>query len=246
MTLRMGDGPPANIPAGLDAAAGYVDNSGIGITWPAVQTMSVRYHLSISVHGWPAMCGDVERGALGSWKGYTVGYCSISAAAALVARDGRPEKLWTAHYTGYAHICSSVCGYGFTGQADGTQWTDHGGLWDESLLLDDFFSFQGPQPNPQPEGEVLTVDLNPGKLAAPITCSYERPNHPGTGWRFGADGGVFPYGTPAPPMYGNPTGTKLAGAITCAVVAETGYTMIGSDGGTFSYGPGAPVVGSLA
>ena len=89
------------------------------------------------------------------------------------------------------------------------------------------------------------ADMYPsGKLAAPILCAYDRPNHPGQGWRFAADGGVFPYG--GAPVYGNPSGAHLAAPIVAAAVAEDGYTMIGSDGGSFPYGPGAPKVDSLA
>ena len=147
MSLRMADGPPLNLPAGCDAYAGYVDSGGIGITWPAVQRIPARFHLSISVHGAPAMCADVENGALSSWKGYTVGYCSASQADALIARDGRPTKLWTAHYDPVlgAHICGpTTCGLVKTTTADGTQWTDHGNVWDESLLSEDFFDFLEP------------------------------------------------------------------------------------------------------
>jgi hypothetical protein len=89
------------------------------------------------------------------------------------------------------------------------------------------------------------ADMYPsGKLAAPILAVYDRPNHPGQGWRFAADGGVFPFG--GAPTFGNPTGTKLAAPIVGAAVAENGYTLIGSDGGSFPYGPEAPHVESLA
>lgn len=153
MTLRMADGPVKNLPPGLDAYAGYVQNSGIGETWNEVQQIPAKHHLSISVMpGVMAMTGDVEAGALNSWRGYTVGYCSISRAQNLIDVDGRPEKLWTAHYIGIPHLCDSTCGYGFTGRADGTQWTDHGGAWDESLLADDFFSFLAtPTPPQEPD-----------------------------------------------------------------------------------------------
>jgi hypothetical protein len=30
-----------------------------------------------------------------------------------------------AHYNGIAHRCTSACGYGFQGEADATQFTDH-------------------------------------------------------------------------------------------------------------------------
>lgn len=145
--LRMGDGPVADLPAGLDAYAGYADQGGIGVTWPAVQLLPAAYHLSISIHGAPAMCGDVENGALNSWNGYDVGYVNTSNAGALILRDGRPRKLWTAHYTNTAHICTSAQCWPSSPvpwEADGTQWTDHGGLWDESQLADDFFDFLDP------------------------------------------------------------------------------------------------------
>lgn len=154
MTLRMGDGPVANMPPGLDAYAGYNDLSGIGETWPAVQAIPALHHLSIStVPGNPAMCGDVEKGALTTWAGYSVGYCSVAYAEALIAAYGRPPKLWTAHHNDIPHICNPSCGFGFTGQADGTQWTNHGDAWDESLLADDFFSFLAP-PAPIPEDDM--------------------------------------------------------------------------------------------
>lgn len=146
MTLTMADGPVAALPAGQDAYAGYVDASGIGVTFPGVVTrFPDARHLSISVHGNPAQVGDVEKGALKSWRGYPVGYTMVSNVMAQVAKDGRPEKLWTAHYDPAigAHICGPhSCAYpGLTIAADGTQWRN--GSYDESLLLDDFFDFGG-------------------------------------------------------------------------------------------------------
>lgn len=160
--LSMGDGPVANLPRGLDCYAGYVQDSGIGETWTEVQQIPAEHHLSISViPGVPAMCGDVESGALTSWKGYKVGYTSIDNAQTQIAKDGRPEKLWTAHYTGVPHLCGPACGYGFSDHADGTQWTDHGGSWDESLLAADFFSFLDP-PKPATPKEVRMFLANDG------------------------------------------------------------------------------------
>lgn len=153
MTLRMADGPVENLPAGLDAYAGYSDDSGIGVTWPEVQKLPAKYHLSISVHGQaPAMCGDVENGALSSWVGYDYGYCAVSNANAMIAQFGRPKKLWLAHYDPSigSHICSPACWPGLVTTADGTQWTDHNNVWDESLLSDDFFGAPAPTPPPAP------------------------------------------------------------------------------------------------
>lgn len=143
MTLRMGDGPVANLPAGLDAYAGYVNLSGIGETYKeVVATFPTARHLSITTDGIAALCADVENGAMGEWAGYTYGYTFISNTQAQIDEFGRPLKLWTAHHNDVPHLCNPSCGFGFTGQADGTQWTDHGGLWDESLLADDFFILQ--------------------------------------------------------------------------------------------------------
>jgi len=141
MTLRMADGPVANLPTGMDAYAGYTDLSGIGITYPAVVARFPNArHLSISVHGSAAMCADVESGAMSNWAGYKYGYCSVSNVNAMIAKYGRPQKLWTSHYDPAIgpHICSPACWPGLVTTADGTQWGDHGG-WDESLLADDFF-----------------------------------------------------------------------------------------------------------
>jgi hypothetical protein len=49
-------------------------------------------------------------------------------------------RLWTAHYTFKPHRCTAACGFGFTGTADATQWTDKslGRNLDESLCDDEF------------------------------------------------------------------------------------------------------------
>ncbi len=145
MTLKMADGPVANLPAGFDAYAGYINDSGIGETYPqVVAKFPNALHLSITTNGTPAMCADVEPGAMSSWKGYVYGYCAVSNVNALIAKYGRPQRLWTAHYNGTAHICSPQCWPGLETTADGTQWTDHGGSYDESLLHNDFFNLKPP------------------------------------------------------------------------------------------------------
>jgi hypothetical protein len=165
MTLRMADGPVANIPIEFNApgyaVAGYVNDSGIGQTYPGVllKFPNAEGHLSITTDGDPAMCADVERGAMNEWSGYDYGYCSVSNVNALVAQFGRPRKLWTAHQDPAigAHICSPACWPGLVTTADGTQWIDHGGAWDESLLADDFFDLAPPQPPGNlTEGENMT------------------------------------------------------------------------------------------
>ena len=80
--------------------------------------------------------GDMSYAHAGSWaKGRIhagvhrpVVYFSVSnweaimqslKAAGLARHDVR---IWTAHYTGTRHLCSSTCGFGVTGSADATQW----------------------------------------------------------------------------------------------------------------------------
>ena len=52
----MGDGPVANLPPGLGAYAGYVNHSGIGVTWPEVEALAAQQGaeaLSITTDGSP-------------------------------------------------------------------------------------------------------------------------------------------------------------------------------------------------
>jgi hypothetical protein len=159
----MADGPPQNLPQGLDAYAGYVNKSGIGITFPQVVAMHPKaHHLSITTDGSPAMCADVETGAMDNWVGYDYGYCSVSNVNILVHRFGRPRKLWTAHRDPNIgkHLCSPQCWPGLVTMADATQWSNHNGAWDESACLPTFFD---PPPIPLPtEEEIMAVMALPG------------------------------------------------------------------------------------
>jgi hypothetical protein len=209
MTLRMGDGPVANLPPGLNAYAGYVNDSGIGETWPGVQALAKQQNaiaFAITTNGSFAQCADVEQGAMSNWKGYEYGYCSVSNVNSLIAQFGRPQKLWTAHYTGTPHICSPVCWPGLVTTADGTQWIDHGGAWDESLLSDTFFNLV-----PSPTG---------GDVPAPtdVTDSWSVPGSDGAIYfDLHADGGLF--------AYGGANGGLLE------------YVASGSDGARYHFGP---------
>ncbi len=151
--MRMADGPVINIPAYFNApgfaVGGYVNESGIGITFPqVVAKYPSALHLSITTDGSIAMCADVESGAMASWIGYDWGYCAVSNVNTLITSDGRPRKLWTAHYDPALgeHLCSPACWPGLVSCADGTQWADVGGRYDASILRDDFFDLTpGPQ-----------------------------------------------------------------------------------------------------
>lgn len=182
----MADGPVDNLPDGMDAYAGYVNVSGIGKTFaPVVSKFPNAKHLSITTNSSVADCADVEAGGMLGWRDYTVGYCSVARVNALVAQLGRPLKLWTAHYdpTIGPHICGpDTCNYKVSGQplvthADGTQWTDHGGAFDESLLRDDFFSFQVPKPTLS-EVEIMAItQLTDGKLAISAIGAGQSDGH---------------------------------------------------------------------
>jgi peptidoglycan hydrolase-like protein with peptidoglycan-binding domain len=165
MTLRMGDSiDVAAIPAGLDAYAGYVN--GHWATYPAVVAAHpAARHLSISVFAdGHADCLDVETGDatdaqaaawLAAWTpGNTtkpVLYTSASNVASLLAAVGRPRDsllVWSAHYRGDQHLCHpDTCGYP---AADATQWVDHDGQWDESVVTDTFFPARPTPPPPSP------------------------------------------------------------------------------------------------
>lgn len=165
--LRMADGPVNNLPPGLNAYAGYVNLSGIGLTYPAVVAKYPdAIHFSITTNGSPAQCADVEKGAMTDWRGYDYGYCSVSNVNNMIATFGRPKKLWTSHYDPAigAHICSPDCWPGLITTADGTQWVDHGG-WDESLLADDFFTLVPAPPQLSEVDIVAITELSNGNVA---------------------------------------------------------------------------------
>jgi hypothetical protein len=133
----------AQIPSNAEAVAGYVN--GIWPTYPSLAHAFPRAKtLSIAVNRHAdAECLDVEQGdaandQVGAWVKRQVArgvkrpvvYTSVSNARWLLtflAKEGISRsdiRLWTAHYTFKPHRCSSSCGFGFTGLADATQYTD--------------------------------------------------------------------------------------------------------------------------
>jgi len=233
-TLTMYDGPPANLPNGADAYAGYVNRSGIGITWPQVSELPATWHLSITTDGSSAMCADVESGAMTSWKGYTVGYCSVANVNSMVAKYGRPTKLWTAHTGAGEHICGpKTCNYGgnLVTAADGTQWNSPG-PYDQSILLDNFFSFLTPNPSP-----------------APGDYDMLAPTPTGNGyWTLSAQGAIITHGDAQ--YFGGPNTSfvngkwngppNLIAGHTCVTItahpAQQGYWIEDNTGNVYAYG----------
>ena len=184
VTLRMGDAIyPGNLPAGLDAYAGY--DSG---NWPDFPTIAGAHPgvPVLEITPWAqakGACLDIETGDATAdqfplwWLNRCfagvyrpVAYASISLMPNVVgycnnAKIARADyRLWSAHYTGTPHICGPTsCGYPV--QCDGTQWIDHGG-WDESLLAADFFALPTPTPPPPapaPPVQVGTPTPIPGQ-----------------------------------------------------------------------------------
>jgi len=178
--MRMADGPVANLPPGMDAYGGYVNDSGIGETWPGVQLLAAQQHaiaFSFTTNGSPAMCADVEKGAMSEWTGYDYGYCSVANVNDNIRLYGRPRKLLTAHYDPKygAHICSPQCWPGLITIADGTQWIDHGG-WDESLLSPTFFDAV-PQPLPPLTPEEIMQAFQNSKGQTVIIGNQQSTGH---------------------------------------------------------------------
>lgn len=175
--LTMGDAVTvSNLPPGLDAYAGYENGNWQTMGELAARFPGKRL-LGISV--FLADVGqvlDIERfdatpdQAPAYWKmrraaGVTRPgfYASISVMPEVVnalsnASITRVEyRLWSAHYQHGEHICGpNTCNYNAnvqrveTPQCDGTQWTNNGGSWDESLLADGFFTDRPAPPPPPP------------------------------------------------------------------------------------------------
>lgn len=136
-------GDPARTFAGLTVEAIAAYGNGKFANFTAAKAEFPHHHvLEIDVSGQGiGNAGDFEAGDMnpahaGSWaKGRRAAgirrpvlYFSVSNWETVMhsLRDAglaRGEvRIWTAHYTGRAHLCSSACGFGVSGTADATQW----------------------------------------------------------------------------------------------------------------------------
>lgn len=153
----------ANLPAGDGYAyAGYVDGKWANVAeirdrFPHARILSIAVNAAHDADALDIETGDATPGQAAAWflrqkaRGITRPCLYASAfvmdtevlPALKAAGIGAAEVLlWSAHYTGTAHICgpSSCRELGVT--ADGTQWTDKalgGRNLDQSLLAADFF-----------------------------------------------------------------------------------------------------------
>jgi hypothetical protein len=147
------------IPVAAKAVAGYVNGH-----WPTFASLMARfpnaYRLSIAVNAsTDAECLDIENGdatpaqapawvkrQLQRGTKRPVVYSSVSQMPAVLSAlttagiKRSDVRVWTAHYTGKAHVCTAACGYG-TIDADATQYDNHafGKNLDASLCKPDFF-----------------------------------------------------------------------------------------------------------
>lgn len=162
----------ANLPAGADAYAGYIDGGFqtfhlLKRLFPAARLLSIAVFASGDAECLDIENGDATPAQAPSWvrrqhaRGITrpVLYANAATMPAVVdALGGIPRasyRLWSAHYdSGHgAHICGpATCAFPRVPACDGTQWRDNapgagGSKVDESLLRPDFF---GPAKPPQP------------------------------------------------------------------------------------------------
>src|SRR5581483_2213120 len=137
---------PDTFPDNPQAVAGYVSEA--AYRPPDFEQVRTRFphalHLSIATFAnYDADCLDIEQSdatiaEAPAWvrrqqqrgiKRPCV-YANLSTMPSVVSALNaagivRSEvRLWIAHYTDRAHLCSPACGSGFQGYADATQWTE--------------------------------------------------------------------------------------------------------------------------
>jgi len=159
----------SEIPPGAQAVAGYV--GGRFVTVPELRAWFPAAHLlTIAVSATQdADCLDIETGdatpaEAAAWyvrqRARGITRPCVYASASVMQSDVIPVimaakipratvRLWSAHYTGTAHICGPHPSCGLLSiDADGCQWTDRalGRSLDQSLLAADFFGPPAPPP----------------------------------------------------------------------------------------------------
>lgn len=144
-TLMYDDIDLSLIPGDAQAVAGYV-----GGRWPTFSRLKAmfagaqkRVSIAVSadedadyldVENGDATNADAvlwfkrQRGRGAKRPGFYTSVSNVSALLGVLQRAGVSRadcRLWTAHYTGVAHLCSPKCWLGMPVKADGTQYTSH-------------------------------------------------------------------------------------------------------------------------
>lgn len=133
LDVETGDAKPSDVPGFIAGTAARLDKLGLPHVFPVVYCDRDTAPSVLALK-------DPDGVLLGSVLGRKV------------------FRLWTAHWTDSAHICSPLaCGADFT--ADGTQWKRAAGAsaYDQSLLCGDFFAPVAPARVPAPAPVEVTV-----------------------------------------------------------------------------------------
>lgn len=194
--LVMGDDIKATALAGLklDVEAGYVDGNWPDFAQLVAQSPTLK-HLAIDATAKVerADCLDIEAGDAtpgdfgpfcARWVRWNtaqpVAYAQASRVHQVIMATWQPRYtyfIWSAHYTNVAHICSSATCWPespIPWVADMTQWTDHSGAWDQSLVQPYVFDVPtptlapAPAPPPPSEATVILPVLNQGGRGDPV------------------------------------------------------------------------------
>jgi hypothetical protein len=223
----------ANEPPGGDVYFGYIngrwgDYWAVRRRWPHLPVDSITVNADTDADWLDVEWGDATNTDAPRWvrrqqaRGVARPgiYTSLANVAALLdelAKNGisRAEiRLWTAHYTPTAHICTPACGYGMPTTADGTQWRSTA-TFDESLLAADFNDGATPKATTGDE---------------PMSYSLRDPETGGV-WCLDPTGAIFAYDG-APYLGGannkqmNALGFPAAGLVEYVDAHGTGYEIL--------------------
>lgn len=137
-----------DIPASALAVAGYVDGlyAWSQADWDRFTSAQTKLTITVLGANVADVCdcetGDLTPDQAAAWiQNYpgNIVYCSVSALPAVQAAMGNLQySVWTAHWTGQAHLCDAACGVPAGVKVLATQFADpatnSGGHFDLSLV----------------------------------------------------------------------------------------------------------------
>ena len=182
MSITMFDAvDTAQLPSGAQAVAGYVDGNyrtfpAIEAGWPHALHLSIAISAADDADVLDIETGDATPADAAAWyerqKARGISRPCLYANASTMDSgvipamkaagiDRAAVRLWSAHYTGEAHICGPASCGALSIDADGCQWTDRawGRDLDESLLVADFFGTPKPAAARKKAAPVTTVPI---------------------------------------------------------------------------------------